>query len=54
MGVILRTHPIRGKSHIQCNASGEVTTVESAACSNVPNKISGGVSCKGSRMNVFD
>jgi len=26
MGVILRTHPIRGESHIQRNASGEVAT----------------------------
>ena len=26
MGVILRAHPVRGESHIQCNASGEVAT----------------------------
>ena len=26
MGVVLRTHPVRGESHIQCNANGEVAT----------------------------
>ena len=26
MGVVLRAHPVRGESHIQCNASGEVAT----------------------------
>ena len=27
MGVILRAHPVRGESHIQRNATGEVATV---------------------------
>jgi len=26
MGVALRAHPVRGESHIQCNANGEVAT----------------------------
>jgi len=26
MGVVLRTHPFRGESHIQRNTNGEVTT----------------------------
>jgi len=26
MGVVLRAHPVRGESHIQRNASGEVAT----------------------------
>jgi len=28
MGVILRAHPVRGESHIQRNANGEVATPE--------------------------
>ena len=28
MGVILRAHPVRGESHIQRNANGEVATRE--------------------------
>jgi len=31
MGVILRVHPIRGESHIQHNANGEVATVSTDA-----------------------
>jgi len=27
MSVILRAHPVRGESHIQRNASGEVATI---------------------------
>ena len=26
IGVILRAHPVRGESHIQCNANREVAT----------------------------
>jgi len=26
MGVVLRAHPVRGESHIQTNANGEVAT----------------------------
>jgi len=28
MGVVVRTHPVRGESHIQRNANGEVATVK--------------------------
>jgi len=27
MGVVLRAHPVRGESHIQRNATGEVATI---------------------------
>jgi len=27
MGVVLRAHPVRGESHIERNATGEVATV---------------------------
>jgi len=27
MSVVLRAHPVRGKSHIRRNASGEVATI---------------------------
>jgi len=30
MGVVLRTHPVCGESHIQRNASGEVATLPTA------------------------
>ena len=35
MGVILRVHPIRGKSHIQRNANEEVATVLKTRCSSL-------------------
>jgi len=31
MGVILRAHPLRGESHIQRNASGEVASTDEFA-----------------------
>jgi len=31
MGVILHAHPVRGESHIQCNANREVATIQASS-----------------------